>query len=330
MIARRTWLMGSLSLLTAPVVAAAQGTGKVFRIGLLGGSPPTSPAAGHVWAAFFQGLRDLGYIEGRNLVIEGRWYGDNLEQLPALAAELVQLQVDVIVAGAAPAPEAAKGATSTIPIVVPNHTDPVAGGLVASLARPGSNVTGMSLLLRELVGKQLELLKEVVPGLNRIAALTNPDLPGHELDMEELAVAARVLGMRASFLKARAPGAFADAFSAATKQRAGALFILRGGSMFFGHRDRLAELAVRSRLPTMNPLKEYVEAGGLMAYGIDIPDSFRRAAGYVDRIFRGARPGDLPIEQPRKFELVINLKTSRALGLPIPRSVLTRADQIIE
>ena len=327
---RRNFLAGATaSLLAAPLVLEAQAPTRVFRIGLLGGSPPTSPEAAHVWASFFQGLRDLGYVEGRNIVIESRWYGDNLERLPALAAELVRLQVDVIVAGAAPAPEAAKRATSTIPIVVTNHADPVASGLVSSLARPGGNVTGLSILLREVIGKQLELLKEVVPGLHRIAALTNPDLGGHELDARELDLAARVLGIGIHLLKARAPGAFADAFSAATKERAGALFILRGGSMFFAHRGRLAELAARSRLPAMYPLREYAEAGGLMAYGVDVRDNFRRAAGYVDRIFKGAKPADLPVEQPTKFELVINLKTARALGLTIPPAVLARADQVI-
>jgi len=328
---RRIFIGGAIALPAMLRVrqAVAQPSARVFRIGLLGGSPPTSPEAAHVWTAFFQGLRDLGYAEGRNIVIEGRWYGDNVEQLPALAAELVRLQVDVIVAGAVPAPEAAKRATSTIPIVVTNHSDPVASGLVASLARPGSNVTGLSLLLREVIGKQLELLKEVVPGLHRVAALTNPDLPGLELDARELDLAARVLGLGVHLLKARAPGAFADAFSAATKEAVGALFILRGGSMFFAHRGRLAELAARSRLPAMYPLREYVEAGGLMAYGVDIRDNFRRAAGYVDRILRGAKPADLPVEQPTKFELVINMRAAKALGVTIPPAVLAQADQVI-
>jgi putative ABC transport system substrate-binding protein len=320
----------ALGLLVRPRAAEAQAPARVFRIGLLGGSPPTSPEAAHVWAAFFQGLRELGYVEGRNVVIEGRWYGDNIERLPALAAELVRLPVDVIVAGAAPAPEAARRATSTIPIVLSNHSDPVASGLVASLARPGGNVTGSSIALREVIGKQLQLLKEVVPGLQRIAVLTNPDLLGHELDVRELDIAARALAVGTHLLTARGPGAFADAFAAATKERVGALFILRGGSMFFAHRGRLAELAARSRLPAMSPLREYVQAGGLMSYGVDVRDTFRRAASYVDRILRGAKPADLPVEQPTKFELVINLKTAKTLGLTIPPAVLARADQVIE
>jgi putative ABC transport system substrate-binding protein len=326
---RRAFTAGGLSILAAPLGAEAQAPARVFRIGLLGGSPPNSPEASHVWAAFFQGLRDLGYVEGRNVIIEGRWYGDDLGRLPGLAAELVRLQVDVIVAGAAPAPEEAKRATSTIPIVVPNHTDPVGSGLVASLARPGGNVTGLSLLLRELCGKQLQLLKEVVPGLTRVAALSNPTMPGDERDVRELELAARPLKIRLHFVKAQEPRAFADAFHVATKARPGALFILRGGSMFFAQRARLAELAAQTRLPTFYPLRDYVEAGGLMSYGVDIRDTFRRAAGYVDRILRGAKPADLPVEQPTKFELVMNLKTAKALGLTIPPAVLARADEVI-
>ena len=327
---RRAFLAGAVGVLVAPGAVEAQSVAKVYRIGLLGGSSPTSPEASHVWAAFFQGLRERGYVEGQNVVIEGRWYGDHLDRLAVLAAELVRLQVDVIVAGAAPAPEAAKRATSTIPIVVPNHADPVASGLVASLARPGGNVTGFSLVLRELLGKQLELIKEIVPGLTRVAALGNPAMVGHEADVREFELAARALKLRPHVVGARDPSAFVDAFSAATKERAGALLVLRGGSMFFAHRARLAELAARSRLPAVYLLREYVEAGGLIAYGPDIRDSFRRAAGYVDRILKGAKPADLPVEQPTKFDLFLNLRTARALRLTIPPTVLARADEVIQ
>jgi putative ABC transport system substrate-binding protein len=325
MIDRRAWLIGSLSIVAAPVMMANAQT-RVFRIGLLAGTSPTSAEARHIWQGFFQGLRDLGWVEGGNVLIEGRYYGDRLDQLPALAAELVNLQVDVIVVGAPPAPEVAKRATSTIPIVMLNHSDPVGSGLVASLARPGGNVTGLSLLAPELRLKQLQLLKEILPRLTRVAFLRHPHIP---LDLRELEVTARSLKIRAQVVEARTPDEIADAVSAATRERAGALVVL-AGSMFFAHRARIAELAAKSRLPTVYLLREFLEAGGLLAYGIDTRDNFRRAAAYVDRILRGAKPGDLPIEQPMKFELAINLRTAKALGLTIPPAVLVRADHVIE
>ena len=323
---RRTLLGSSLALLAVPMRAFAQAPARVFRIGFLGGSSPTSPESRHVWQAFLEELRRLGYVEGRNMVLEGRYYGDRLEQLPALAAELVQREVDVIVAAAPPAPEASRRASSTIPIVMANHTDPVASGLVASLARPGGNVTGLSLQARELRVKQLQLLKEVLPRLTRVAFLRNPTIP---LDLNELESAARSLQLQVQIADARAPNELADALSAAATGRSGALVVL-GGSMFFAHRARIAELAIRNRLPTVYLLADNVDAGGLMAYGPDLRDNFRRAAGYVDRILKGAKPGDLPIEQPTKFELAINLKTARALGIAIPPPVLARADRIVE
>jgi putative tryptophan/tyrosine transport system substrate-binding protein len=326
---RRAFVAGTLALLAAPLDTEAQPPAKIHRIGLLGGSSPTSPEASHLWGAFFQGLRDLGYVEGQNVLIEGRWYGDRSERLPALAAELVRLPVDVIVAGTAPSPEAAKRATSTIPIVMANHSDPVASGLVASLARPGGNVTGLSSVGPELSGKQLQLLKETLPSLSRVAVLTNPTIPSQALSVREMEVAARSLKLQLQVVEARAPSEFADAFSAATRERAGGLVVL-GGSVFFAHRPRLVELAAQNRLPTMYGPREFAQVGGLMAYGVDIRDSWRRAAGYVDRILKGAKPADLPVEQPTKFELVINLKAAKALGLTIPPSVLARADQVIE
>jgi putative ABC transport system substrate-binding protein len=316
-----------VALAIAPLAADAQPAAKVYRIGLLGGTPPT--AEPRLWEGFFQGLRELGYVEGQNILIEGRWYGEQTERLPALAAELVRLKVDVIVAGAPPAPEAAQRATSTIPIVFASHGDPVGSGLVASLARPGGNVTGLSILSPELVGKQLQLLKEAVPRISRVAVLWNPTIPIQELVLREAEVAARSLKVQLQVLEARAPGDFASAFSAMTKDRAGGLISL-GGSIFFAQRTRIAELAAQSRLPAMYGQREYAEAGGLMAYGASIRENWRRAATYVDRLLKGAKPADLPVEQPTKFELVINLKTAKALGLTIPQSLLLRADEVIQ
>jgi len=323
---RRTWLVGSLSLLAAPLVSGAQPPVKVFRIGIL---TATRPEASHIWAGFFQGLGELGYVEGQNVIIERRYFGDSVEQLPALAAEMVKLKVDVIVTGAAPEPEAAKSATSTIPIVTAAHLDLVGSGLVASFARPGGNVTGLSQETPELRGKQLQLLKEAVPSLISVAVLSNPTLPSHMLDLRELEVAARSLKVRLQVVEARAPSELTDALSVATRERAGALLVLASAT-FFRHRAQIVELAAKSRLPVMSQAREFAEAGGLMTYGVNLRDSFRRAAGYVDRILKGAKPGDLPIERPTKFELVINLKAAKSLGLTIPRSVLARADQIIE
>jgi putative ABC transport system substrate-binding protein len=316
------------SLLAAPVAAEAQQAGKVWRIGLLGGSPPKTPGGRRAWEGFFQGLRELGYVEGQNILVEGRFYGDQTERLPALAAELVRLNVDVIVAGASPAPEAAQRATSTIPVVMATHSDPVGSGLAVSLAKPGKNVTGVSTLAPELVGKRLQLLKEAVPGISRVAMLWNPTVTSQALELREAEVAARSLKVQLQVLEARAPSDFAGAFSAMTKVRASGVIILTS-SMFYAERTRIAELAAQSRVPAIYSPREFAEAGGLMAYGINIHESFRRAATYVDKILKGAKPADLPIEQATKFELVINLKTAKALGLTIPPSLLGRADEVI-
>jgi putative tryptophan/tyrosine transport system substrate-binding protein len=326
----RRVFMGALTggLLATPLAAEAQPAAKVYRIGLLGTVPLTDPGTSRIWDGFLEGLRQLGYVEGQNLVIEGRYSEGRSERLPALAAELVQLKVDVIVAAATTADEA-KRTTSTIPIVMTNHGDPVGSRVVASLARPGGNVTGLSALSPALVGKQLQLLKEAVPRVSRVAVLSNPTHPSHPTSLREAEVAARSLKVRLQILEARAPTEFAGAFSAATKESAGALLVL-GDPMFFGERTRIVELAAKSRLPLMSIQKEYAEAGGLLAYGIDQRDSFRRAATYVDKILKGAKPADLPVEQPTKFELVINLKTAKALGLTLPQSVLGRADEVIQ
>jgi putative ABC transport system substrate-binding protein len=325
---RRAFLgAASLGLVSAPLVGEAQSPARVPRIGVLGG---TSPEVSPVLRGFFERLRELGYVEGQNVIIEGRYYGDQLDRLPALAAELVRLPVDVIVAGAAPAPEAAKRATSVIPIVMAGlHPDPVGSGLVASLARPGGNVTGLAVEVSELRGKQLQLLKEAVPRLGYVAVLADPANPLNARELRGVEGAARLLKVRVRVLEVRAPGDFAEAFSVAKRERAGALMIL-GGSMVYTHRVRLVELATESRLPLMAGPREFAEAGGLLSYGADVRASFRRAADYVDRILKGAKPADLPVEQPTKFELVVNLKTAQALGLTLPPAVLARADQVIQ
>ena len=321
-----TLLLGGLF---NPVAAEAQQAAKIARIGYLARNLAASP---HLHEAFRQGLRDLGYVEGRNVVIEYRDAEGKLERLPALAAELVALKVDVIVAASTLAALAAKQATRTLPIVFAAAADPVASGLVTSLARPGGNVTGLSNLAPELVGKRLELLKQAVPGVSRVAVLWQPGALGERTEKDMLKgaeVAARALGVRLQFVEARGPADFDRAFSDMTRARAGALTVLPS-AMFFSERRRLVDLAAKNRLPAVYPWREFVDAGGLMSYGPNLADLFRRAATYVDKILKGAKPGDLPVEQPTKFELVINLKTAKALGLTIPPSVLARADQVIE
>jgi putative tryptophan/tyrosine transport system substrate-binding protein len=327
---RRTFLSGvTFGSLSAPLAAEAQQAPKVARIGYLAGNLAATP---HRPEAFREALRDLGYVEGRNVVIEYRDAEGKIERFPALAAELVALKVDVIVAAGTPAALAAKQATRTVPIVLAAVFDPVTSGLVTSLARPGGNVTGTSTLAPELVGKCLEHLKQVVPGVSRVAVLWQPGAFGErtEKDMLKAAeVAARALGVRLQFVEARGPEDFDRAFSDMTRARAGALNVLPS-NMFTNERRRLVDLAAKNRLPAVYPWREGVDAGGLMAYGANFADLYRRAATYVDKILKGAKPGDLPVEQPTKFELVINLKTAKALGLTVPQSVLLRADQVIE
>jgi putative tryptophan/tyrosine transport system substrate-binding protein len=324
---RRAFISGAAAVLAAPLAAEAQQAAKIFRIGYLATNPTP-----HFQEAFRQGLRDLGYVEGRNLVIEDRNAEGKYDRLPALAAELVALKVDVIVAASTPAALATKQATKTISIVFTSVADPVTSRLVTSLARPGGNVTGLSNLAPELVGKWLELLKRAVPGVSRVAALWQPGALGERTEKGTLTraeVAARGLGVRLQFVEARGPEDFDRAFSDMTGARAGALTVLTS-SMFFGERRRLVDLAAKHRLPAVYQWREFVDAGGLMSYGPNRPDWYRRAATYVDKILKGAKPADLPVEQPTKFELVINLKTAKALGLTIPQSLLQRADQVIE
>ena len=322
----------ALSLLVAPLAAEAQQAAKVARIGYLSPNLATGP---HLREAFRQGLRDLGYVEGRNLVIEYRDAEGKVERLPALAAELVALKVDVIVTegGNTVVPLAAKQATRTLPIVFATAADAVGSGLVTSLARPGGNVTGLDSLSTELVGKRLELLTQAVPGVGQVAVLWLPGVYGERTEKEMLTgaeVAARGLKVRVQFVEAtRDPADLDRAFSDMTRARAGALTVLPN-NMFRREHRRLLDLAARHRLPAVYPWRDLVDTGGLMSYGASLTDLSRRAATYVDRILKGAKPGDLPVEQPTKFELVINLKTARTLGLTIPPSVLSQADRIIE
>jgi len=267
-------------------------------------------------------------VEGQNIAIESRWAEGKYDRYPALAADLVRLKVGAIVTVGGAATQAAKQATRTIPIVMSVVIDPLGAGLVPSLARPDGNVTGLS-VMTEGVGKQLEALKEVVPKLSRVAVLSNPANPGSAPQLREAEIAARALALRLQFLQARDPQEIDSAFAAMTKERAGALVVL-ADAIFTNQVKQIAELAVKSRLPSMYGLREYVDAGGLMVYSPDTLELERRAASYVDKILKGAKPGDLPIQQPTKFELVINIKTAKVLGLTIPPSLLLRADQVIE
>jgi putative ABC transport system substrate-binding protein len=319
----------TLGLFVASIGADAQETPRPARIGFLatGGNLPQPTEA------FQRGLHDLGYVEGRNIVTEYRSAEGKPERLPALAAELIALKVDVIVAaGGTSAALAAKQATKTIPIVVPAVGDPVTSGLIASLARPGGNVTGLALLSPELVGKCLEQITEAVPWVSRVAVLWQPGTLPERAEKEmlkEADLAARALGLRLRVVKARGPEDFPRAFAEMKRTQADALTVL-SSPVFAGERRRIAALAVKNRLPTVFAFRSYVDAGGLMSYGPNIADLFRRAATYVDKILKGAKPADLPVEQPTTFELVVNLKTAKALGLTIPSSMLGRADQAIE
>ena len=327
---RRFLLMSLAGALVAPPAAEAQQAGRVYKVGYLSTGSGTSsdlrPLDG-----FRQKLRELGWIEGQNIVIEYRFAEGRSDRLPGLADELVRLKVDVIAASPTPAALAARNATRTIPIIGMGLTEPVAVGLVASLARPGGNVTGVTYSVDTgIFGKQLELLKEVVPKVRRVAVLSNPgSSPTLPLAIENIKAAARALGLQLQLLEAREPSEFDGAFAAMATERAGALLV-NGDSMFFLHRARLADLALKNRLPAMSTQEQWVDAGGLVSYGPSLPDTWRRAATYVDKVLKGVRPADLPIEQPTKFELIISLSTARALGLTIPQSLLQRADRVIE
>ena len=308
-----------------PLAARAQQAGKLPTVGFLGVATPT---AWGPWAsAFVQRLHELGWIEGRTIAIEYRWAEGRSERFAEIAAELVRLKVDVIVTGQSSVP-ALKQVTSVIPIVMAVSNDPVGGGLVATLARPGGNVTGLSLQTPDLAGKRLELLREVVPGLRRLAVLANVANAATAPEMGEVAAAARTLGLEVVTLEARRAEDIALAFEA-HKGRADALYVTADG-LFNTHRVRINTLVLGARLPTISGWREFVEAGSLMSYRANYPDLFRRAGDYVDKILRGNKPGDLPVEQPTKFDFVINLTTAKVLGLTIPESMLLRADEVIE
>jgi len=315
-------------LVVAGAVAQAQQPKKVPRIGIL--FPSTAATTTHLLEAFKRGLRELGYVEGQNLLLEPRYGEGKAEQLPVLAAELARLKVDVIVAVTNSVIEAVRQATPTIPIVTPNSSDPVGSGFAASLARPGGNVTGLTAFSPELNGKRLELLKETITRLSRVALLLNPNVPGSALDLKETELAARSLGLRIQSLEVRDVSDIDSAFKTMAKEGADALTMFPGHPGLFVNRKKIVELARKNRLPAMYSISEFVDAGGLMFYGPDRLVGYRRAAYYVDKILKGSKPGELPIEQPTKFELIINLKAAKQIGVTIPPNVLARADRVIK
>ena len=317
----------AIGMLMAHTATLAQRQGRVWRVGMLETISATSNAAN--LHAFREGLRELGYVEGRDFILEYRSSGGQDQRFAELAAELVRLNVDVIVARGSPASLAAKNATPTIPIVMSRTGDPVRSGLVTNLARPGGNITGLSSQSVDTEAKRLELLRELTPGLKRIAALSNMGTPNSPPQWKEIETAARSLGIESQLLDVRRPEDLQSAFDAASRQHADALVVGQDG-LLQSNRKRIVDLAMAHRLPAIYRSMEFVEAGGLIGYGPHYPDLYRRAAIYVDKILKGARPGDLPIEQPTRFELLINLKTAKALGLTIPRSILLRADQLVE
>ncbi len=328
MINRRAFItLVGVGLVVAPLTADAQQAAKVPRIGFLGNS--TAALEANLVGPFREGLRDLGYVEGQTILIEYRWAEGQYERFPVLIAELIALKVDLIVTAGTPAALAVRKATTSIPLVMVAVGDPIGVGLVASLARPGGNSTGLTSISAELEGKRLELLREVMPKLSSIAVLWNPANAWAVGAEKEVRAAAQVLRMRVQSLQVRTPEEFNNAFAAIVRERPGALLVI-ADRLFLHNRARIVDFGAKHRLPGMYPYRELVEAGGLMSFGPSYPGMHRRAAYYVDRILKGARPADLPVEQPAKFELVINLKAAKALGLTIPPSLLQRADEVIQ
>jgi putative ABC transport system substrate-binding protein len=323
---RRTFVSTAAGALLVKAFPANAQPAKVPRIGVL--HPGTSATSSQLAAAFTQGLRELRYVEGQNIVVERRFGNARTERISEFAAELVRLKVDVIVTSTDVAIAAVKQQTRTIPIVMANSTDPVGTGFVARLERPGGNITGLTGISPELNAKRLELLKEAVPGLSRVAIMWNPDVRGAVLDYKETENAARSLRLQLQSVEVSHADDFDPAFSALTSGRAEVLIVV-GSAFTFANRSHIASLAVKHRLPSMFGTREFADGGGLMAYGPSLADAWRRAATYVDKILKGSKPGELPIEQPTRFELIINLKTAKAIGLTIPQSLLQRADEVI-
>jgi putative ABC transport system substrate-binding protein len=313
--------------LAAPLAAGAQEAGKIYRVGFLGNS--TAALEANLVGPFREGLRDLGYVEGRNVVIEYRWAEGKYERFPALVAELLALKVDVIVTAGTPAAVAVKRATTTVPLVMAAVGDPVSTGLIASLAQPGGNVTGLAAIAPDLEGKRLELLRELVPKLSLVAFMVNPVNPLHSVSEKAAREAAKVLRLRLEFVGVRTEAEFDHAFETIARDRPGAMVVL-ADRVFLHDRERIVVFAARHRLPTVYPYRELVDAGGLMCFGPNYSHLHRRAAIFVDKILKGAKPANLPVEQPTKFELIVNMKTARALGLRVPPSLLARANQVIE
>ncbi len=324
---RRTFIASMVgAVLSAPLAAQAQQAGKIYRVGFLWDSPAVFPDA---MEAFRRALRDLGHVEGRTIAIEYRWAEGKPERMRELAEELVRLKVDVIVAPSSVYTGAAKQATAAIPIIFMSHADPLGSGHVASLARPGGNITGLSLMMTETNVKILELLKEAVPGLARVAVIFDPATPSHGPGLKAVEVAGPALGLRIQPVAVRSATEFDRAFSDIARERANGVLVL-STPIFIAGAKRLAELAMTHKLPSMFGPSAHAEVGGLFSFGPDRADLWRRGAIYVDKILKGAKPADLPVQQPTKFELVINLKTAKALGIKIPQSVVMRADQLIE
>jgi putative tryptophan/tyrosine transport system substrate-binding protein len=325
---RRTFitLLGGAAV-AWPLAARAQGAGKTYRIGFLGNS--TAALEANLVGPFRDGLRDLGYREGQNIIIEYRWAEGKYERFPALVAELLALNVDVIVTAGTPATLAVKKATASVPLVMVAVGDPVGTGITASLAHPGGNITGLSSMAPDLEGKRLGLLREVVPRLSRVALFWNPLNPFHAESLQQARAAAQALRMELQVLAVRVPEELDAAFAAIVNERPDALLLL-ADRVFLHNRARMMDFAAKQRLPSVSAYRELVESGGLMSYGPSYEDMHRRAALYVDKILKGAHPGDLPVEQPTKFTLIVNLKTATALGLEVPPTLLVRADEVIE
>jgi putative tryptophan/tyrosine transport system substrate-binding protein len=324
---RRTFLTLISGAAACPLTARAQSSNRITRIGFIMPTPPTTAPA--VVAAFRDGLRDRGYVEGQNLQIEFRWPAVSFEQSRAIATDLLHDNVDIIVAWGAQSVVPARRATTAIPIVMVGVSDPVGLGFVSSLARPGGNITGVSNIARDLSAKLVELLAGIVPGLRRIGVVRNPNAPGVALQLRETQAAAQKMGLEPVVVEAREPAEFQDAFSRLSREGAKAVVLLADPSLI-GQATMIAELALAARMPTAFQRRESVDAGGLLSYGPNFADQLRLAASYVDRIMKGAKPADLPIEQPTRIELIINLKTAKALGLTVPPNLLATADEVIE